>query len=239
MNKLKRDFKDILLYTFTSGATIILFLILLVLSDFHFWFALIGSLLVGTIFFYQKGNTDFRKQAKKKEPFQLKKLTPEKEAYYHSKGLSKEETSFFRETMNTAKNQILMIEKNLNSVSKLKAIEHRNNTVRVAKSLFKQITKDPQRLHEVDKFLYVHLPSLMELTEKYVEIDKHEAKSRSTYDILDESAGTIDEMCQLIVEDYVRFMSDDIEDMAVEVELAKRTINKANGNDQSLEEEEL
>jgi len=236
MKKLTNDFKDILIYTFTSGATILLFLILLVLSDYNFWFALLGSVVIGTVFYYQKGNND---TGPRKNSAKLKKLTPEKEAFYHSKGLSKEETNFFRETMNTAKYQIVKIEKNLDSTGKLRAIEHRNNTVRVAKSLFKEITKDPQRLHVVDKFLYVHLPSLMELTDKYVEIDRHEAKSKSTYDILDKSAETIDEMCQLIVEDYVRFMSEDIEDMELEVELAKRTINKDNGTNNSIEEEEV
>lgn len=234
MKKFTNDFKDILVYTFTSGATILLFLFLLVLSDFNFWFSLLGSILIGTVFYYQRGK---KEMDPRKNSMKLKKLTPEKEAFYQSKGLSKEETQFFRETMNTAKYQIVKIEKNMNSTGKLKAIEHRNNVVRVSKALFKEITKDPQRLHVVDKFLYVHLPSLMELTDKYVEIDRHEAKSKSTYDILDQSAETIDEMSQMIVEDYVRFMSDDIEDMELEVELAKRTINKDNGNTNNLDEE--
>ena len=46
-------------------------------------------------------------------------------------------------------------------------------------------------------------------------------------------------MCQLIAEDYVLFKSDDFEDMAIEVELAKKAIERDNGHTQSIESEEL
>ncbi|GEK91541.1 5-bromo-4-chloroindolyl phosphate hydrolysis family protein [Alkalibacterium kapii] len=166
----------------------------------------------------------------------LPRLSKEKEAFYLSKGLSKEDISYFRRTMSQAHQQIITIDENMNQSGKLKAIEHRNNTVSLAKELFKNITNEPDRLHDVDKFLYVHLPSLADLSKKYVEIESHKAKSKTTYDILQKSADTIDKMCEQIAEDYVRFKEDDIEDMSVEIESAKQSFSKDNTTSHSFDD---
>lgn len=198
--------------------------------------AFVISMVFAGYLFYQEKEQQSGRHVKKAR---LRKLSPEKESFYKSKGLNKEETIFFRETMQTAKIQITQIEKNMTLAGKLKAIEHRHNVVRIAKSLFKEITQAPNRLHEVDRFLYVHLPSLLDLTDKYVEIDRHEAKNKSTYDILESSTDTIDELCQLVIQDYVSFKSTDLNDMEIEVELAKRTIERDNGHTSSLDQDEI
>ncbi|WP_407389629.1 5-bromo-4-chloroindolyl phosphate hydrolysis family protein [Carnobacterium jeotgali] len=234
MKKNMKNIGDIIYYTLTSVTTILIFVVIYVLFDFNLFLSMIISIAIGAFFIYKQSLNENSDPSKK-----LKRLSPEKEAFYKAKGMSKEEIQFFRETMHTAKLKLLRLEKNLNSVSKLEAIEKRNNTVQLAKSLFKGITAEPNRLHEVDKFLYVHLPSLTDLTDKYLEISQHEVKNKSTFDILDESATTIDEMCQLIAEDYVLFKSDDFEDMAIEVELAKKAIERDNGHTHSIESEEL
>jgi hypothetical protein len=47
-------------------------------------------------------------------------------------------------------------------------------------------------------------------------------------------------MCQQIAEDYVKFKSSDIEDMDLEVKLAKRTLNKDNEHyKESIENDEV
>ena len=237
MNYMKKNIKsigDIFYYTLIAITTILIFLVVYSLFNVGFIWSLIISLGIGAFFIYTQSLDGTADSAKK-----LNRLSAEKEAFYKSKGMTKEEIQFFRETMHTAKLKLLRLEKNLNSISKLEAIEKRNNTIQLSKSLFKVITAEPKRLHEVNKFLYVHLPSLTDLTDKYLEISQHEVKNKSTFDILDESASTIDEMCQLIAEDYVLFKSDDFEDMAIEVELAKKAIERDNGHTQSIESEEL
>ncbi len=94
-------------------------------------------------------------------------------------------------------------------------------------------------MNEVDKFLYVHLPSLVDLTNKYIEINLHEVKNKSTFEVLDQSATTIDEMCRLIAVDYVAFKSGDFDDMNLEVELAKKAIERDNGETNTIEDQEL
>jgi len=172
----------------------------------------------------------------KKSKKDLQGVSKEREQFYLSRGLSEEDIQFFRETMNNAKGQILQIEENINQVGKLRAIANRNNTLNLIKVLFKDIVNEPERLHEVDQFLYVHLPSLAELTSKYVQINQHQAKSKQTFDVLEKSARTIDEMCQQISKDYVGFRSTDISGLADEIELAKKRLNREGSN---IEDDEI
>lgn len=231
----KNRLADTLIYLLTC-ITILFIFITLVAVDFPIIPAALFSATVGVLLLYMRG----RKHNNHDEETKLPKLSAEKEAFYESKGLGKEDIQYFRQTMQNAKAQIKKIETNLQATGKLKAIENRNNTVHLTKSLFREIIKEPNRLHEVDQFLYVHLPSLADLSGKYVEIDNHEAKSKATYDMLDRSSQTLDEMCQQIAVDYVEFKSDDIEDMEVEVELAKRSLDKDNGlNQESIQNDEV
>lgn len=167
-----------------------------------------------------------QKPAENRNTSNLKSVSDERKKLYQSKGLSNEDIDFFRETMNSAKEHILELEENINQTGKLRAIANRYDTLNLVKVLFKDIVNEPDRLHEVDQFLYVHLPSLTELTNKYVQINQHKAKSKQTFDVLEKSAATIDEMCQQISTDYLHFRSRDINDLANEVELAKRRLNR-------------
>lgn len=225
---------NFLVYVLT-GITILFGFFILTALNFDTIFSLILSVALGILLLFATSG-----KGKRKKENQLKKVSPEKEKFYKSKGLTEEDIEYFRETMHKAKKQIIQIEQNMRTAGKLKAIEHRNNTAQLSKSMFKEIIKEPDRLHEVDQFLYVHLPSLADLTEKYVEINNHEKKSSATYDILDRSAETIDAMCQQIAEDYVNFRSTDIEDMDLEVQLAKRTLKRDNENiEESIEHDEV
>ena len=196
------------------------------------------SIIIGVIIGAGLYATYLKRQGppKKKKEQDLKPVSNEREKFYRSRGLSNEDIDFFRKTMNNAKKQILQIEENMTNTGKLRAIANRNNTLHLIKVLFKDIVDEPERLHEVDQFLYVHLPSLADLTDKYVTINQHQAKSKQTFDVLEKSAQTIDDVCEQIAEDYVKFRSTDISDLADEVELAKHRLNREGS---SIEDDEI
>lgn len=142
-------------------------------------------------------------------------VSKDKLLFYQSKGLSKQDVTFFRETMATAKNRIVRIENNFSVSSKLAAVETRNNTVAVLKDFFHEIVQQPQRLHEVDKFLYTSLVQLETLTTQYLEISTHVVKTKEMYRSLSQSAETIDALCQQINQQYVIFRSKDMDELSV------------------------
>lgn len=156
----------------------------------------------------------------------MPQLTKEKEAHYAEFGMSDKEIVFFRETMAEARKQITTLEENMQQVAKLKAINLRYDTIKACRAMFKEIVKEPNKLHQSDRFLYNHLPNLVELTSKYIEINNHELKNKDTYEALNQSAAAIEEVSQLIVKDYSDFVKDDLEDLDVEISIAKQNIDR-------------
>lgn len=165
---------------------------------------------------------------KKKRKNSLPNVSEEKASHYHETGMTEHEVRFFRETMSTAKEQISRLETNMNDVAKLKAINLRNDTVLAAKALFKELVKEPKKLHLADRFLYTHLPNIVELTDRYLEINSHEIKTKETYDKLEESAQIIDSVSKLIALDYQKFVSDDLDGMDIEISIAKQSLSRDN-----------
>lgn len=90
----------------------------------------------------------------------------------------------------------------------------------------RELVKDPKRLPEASQFLYTHLPNIVDLTDNYVEINGHEVKSKEVYGKLEESAQIIDQMADLIVKDYQQFVAEDLEDMDVEISIAKKNLDQ-------------
>ena len=164
---------------------------------------------------------------------QVPKLSKDKEAFYRSKGLLPDDIKFFRQTMQTSKKHILAIEKQINASNKLKAIEKRHNTIEITKSLFKDIVKEPDRIHQVDQFLYIHLPSLDDMTRKFVKIEGHTAKSKATFDILTKSAETIEDLCQEITQDYLDFRQADLSSIQASIDITEDSLEKHDQTEQN------
>ncbi|MGX7243489.1 5-bromo-4-chloroindolyl phosphate hydrolysis family protein [Enterococcus quebecensis] len=173
--------------------------------------------------------TGSKKQTTKREDA-LPNLTKTKEEHYATIGMTDAEIDFFRDTMNITKKQIIQLQENMNASTKLRAIDLRNDTLRVSKALFKELVKDPKKLHLANHFLYTHLPNLVDLTGKYLEIDNHEIKNKRTYEKLEESAQIIDQVSKLIKKDYEQFVADDLEDLDVEISVAKSSLKRDNEN---------
>ncbi|WP_019723543.1 5-bromo-4-chloroindolyl phosphate hydrolysis family protein, partial [Enterococcus mundtii] len=135
-------------------------------------------LLIGAVLLIW-GLFGFRKKPKDKTA--LPNLSDKLATHYSENGMTPSEISFFRETMNQTKNEIEQLEKNMYETAKLKAIDLRHEPVKAAKGLFKELVKEPTRLHDASQFLYTHLPNLVDLTNKYIEINEHEIKNKQTY----------------------------------------------------------
>ncbi len=164
------------------------------------------------------------------------RLTKEKENHYVSEGLSDDDIEFFRETMAQTKESILHLEKNIKSSPKLTAVDLRNHTLKAAKDIFKQLVAEPKKLHQANHFLYTHLPNLVDLTDKYLEINAYSIKNKDTYDTLLETAQIIEQMSQLVLKDYQLLQAEDLEELDLEMSIAKNSLNKDNENNKSEEE---
>lgn len=208
----KKTFVKVILYVLLIGC-----IFNMDFSKFLGYF-LIG--LVTLLFIYPK------KSRKKNQ--NIVPITKEKKDDYLKLGMTEQEIIFFRETMNQTKNQIIQLQKNMSTSTKLKTINLRNDTLKIVKSLFKELVKEPTKIHSANHFLYTHLPNLVDLTTKYIEIDSHEVKNKQTYEKLEESALIIDQVSKLIKKDYEQFLSEKIENLDLEISVAKKSIKEDN-----------
>ena len=196
-----------------------LVLLFLFVRNNSFSFVL-GLLLIGVVLVLWGLFGSRRKKGKQEE---IPALTNELETHYEKSGMTANEISFFRQTMNQTKNEINQLQMNMQQTAKLKAIDLRHDPVKAAKALFKELVKEPNRLHEASQFLYTHLPNLVDLTNKYNEI-----KNKQTYEKLEESAQIIDQLSALIAQDYQKFVAEDLDDIDVEISVAKQSLKRDN-----------
>ncbi|WP_430603477.1 hypothetical protein IGJ02_000980 [Enterococcus sp. DIV0724b] len=209
---------QIIAYLFLAG------LVLRFITGIHMPAVIVVLLILMVLLF-----TGTKNKVGKKED-QLPNLTKSREEHYETIGMTDQEIDFFRDTMNTTKKQIVQLQENMNASTKLRAIDLRNDTLKVSKALFKELVKDPKKLHLANHFLYTHLPNLVDLTGKYLEIDDHEIKNKQTYEKLEESAQIIDQVSKLIKKDYEQFVAEDLEDLDVEISVAKNSLKRDNEN---------
>ena len=153
-------------------------------------------------------------------------LSDELDAHYHNNGMTDKDIAFFRQTMLETKQHIATLEKNMDDVAKLKAINLKTDVIKASKGLFKELVKEPHKLALADGFLYNHLPNIVELTNKYIEINDHDIKNKNTYEYLNKSAVAIEEVSRLILKDYTSFVSDDLDDLDVELSIANQNLNR-------------
>lgn len=169
----------------------------------------------------------FKTSSKGKDNRTLPPLSKEKEKHYLKAGLSLEDIDFFRDTMNQARLYILLLENNMNQTSKLRAINMRTHAVRAAKAAFKQIVDNPQKLHVANHFLYTHLPNLVKATDDFLTIDSYSLKNKEVYQSLEEATQIIEQLSQLITNDYHLLMAEDLDQLEKDLAVAKNTLNKS------------
>ncbi|MGP6138853.1 MULTISPECIES: 5-bromo-4-chloroindolyl phosphate hydrolysis family protein [unclassified Jeotgalibaca] len=221
---------EVLKFTFTNAICLIALILMYFLLGYDLVTSLILTMVLGAIIYYQKN------RKRQKGNMVLNRVSSDKEAFYREQGLTKDEMNLFRNTMHAARNNIHDIEENVKSRTKLTAITNRNYTLPILKDFFKHIVEQPQRLHDVNNFLYTQLPNLKELTDNYVEVDSHVTKTKETYQSLDSSAKVIDALCQKIQQSYTDFMENDIDNMEIEIELAKQGVSGDNDNKKTVTE---
>lgn len=183
------------------------------------FFAFIGALLITWLVWQLFLTPRPKKKVKTIDAKMLK--------HYQKAGMSDDDIHFFRETMATAKKQIDQLARNMQQTTKLKAINLHFEPVKVSQASFKTIVAQPQKLHAASDFLYRHLPTMVDLTAKYNAISQHEVKDKDTYAVLDKSAEVITQLAQQFRTDYETLVADDLEDINVDMSLAKAAMKKA------------
>ena len=143
--------------------------------------------------------------------------------HYEELGMTPSEIDTFRKEMYDVKQHILRLEESVEQTGKMRALALRYNIVAITKRFFKDIVEEANRINDAERFIYHFLPSLVDLVDKYNEIQGHIAKNKQTYLILERSANAIEQLMIDIIDEYTAFHEKNIQDLEFEVELAAKS----------------
>nr|WP_179190330.1 5-bromo-4-chloroindolyl phosphate hydrolysis family protein [Enterococcus sp. 4G2_DIV0659]OTO09525.1 hypothetical protein A5880_000204 [Enterococcus sp. 4G2_DIV0659] len=94
--------------------------------------------------------------------------------YQKNNQLTSDELQLFKETMFIAKKQIIRLELMTSKSTILMKIEKKEKGLHSSKLLFDQLMKHPKEMTELEQFLYTKLPSIVQATEKFIQIQDAE-----------------------------------------------------------------
>lgn len=173
--------------------------------DQTFWFST-GFSLVGAIFAYWISSVYLKYRFLKK---------------HH---LTRKEYLYIKKNLNEAKLKISRLHKALVSIRHIPSLKQRIELIRVTRKIYSLTRKEPKRFYKAEQFYFSHLDSAVELTEKYVFLSSQPKKDRELEKSLIETRRTIEELKTSIENDLNEVLSDDIDQLHFELDVAKHAI---------------
>ncbi|MDR7074391.1 5-bromo-4-chloroindolyl phosphate hydrolysis family protein [Fictibacillus barbaricus] len=138
--------------------------------------------------------------------------------------LTRGEYKFIKQNIDEAKPKILRLQKTLLSIRDLPSLKQRVELVRIIRKIQSLTKKEPRRFYQAEPFYFSHLDSIVELTEKYMFLLSQPKKSAEITKSLVETKSTMDELKTYIEKDLYDVLSNDIEELNFEIDVAKNSI---------------
>lgn len=143
-----------------------------------------------------------------------------------SSGLTRSEYKYIQSQLREGKLKIGRLQKAMFSVRNVITIKQNYEVLQVAKKIQSIVENEPRRFYKAEEFYYAHLDSMVELTEKYAFLTKQPAKTNEIKDSLNETRVTISSMADTIKQDLYKILNEDMDDLRVELDVAKNSIEK-------------
>ncbi|MCD4837980.1 MULTISPECIES: 5-bromo-4-chloroindolyl phosphate hydrolysis family protein [Neobacillus] len=140
--------------------------------------------------------------------------------------LSRKEYRYIKKNLAEAKKKISRLNKSLFSIRDLSSVKQRIDILRIVKKIQKMAQKEPKRFYQAEQFYFSHLDSVVELTEKYSFLASQPKKSLEINQSLIETRQTLNELTKVLEEDLYHVVSDDVDHLNFEIDVAKHSIKK-------------
>jgi 5-bromo-4-chloroindolyl phosphate hydrolysis protein len=138
--------------------------------------------------------------------------------------LTRREYKFIKQNLEEAKPKIHRLQKTLLTIRDLPSLKQRVELVRVIRKIQSLTKKEPRRFYQAEPFYFAHLDSIVELTEKYMFLLSQPKKNAEITRSLIETKSTLDELKTYIEKDLYDVISNDIEELNYEIDVAKHSI---------------
>lgn len=138
--------------------------------------------------------------------------------------LSLKEYRYIRKNLKEANKKIRRLNKSLFTIRDLSSFKQRIDILRIIKKIQKMALKEPKRFYKAESFYFSHLDSVVELSEKYHFLSSQPKKNLEMNQSLLETRQTLNELTKVLEEDLYQVVSNDIETLNFEIDVAKATI---------------
>lgn len=142
--------------------------------------------------------------------------------------LTRKEYRYIKKNLDEAKQKINKLNKSLFSIRDLPTIKQRIDVLRITKKIQSMTHTEPKRFYKAEKFYFSHLDSVVELTEKYRFLSQQPKKSHEIDVSLYETRQTLTDLTKALEEDLYHVVSDDLDSLNFEIDVAKHSIKNLN-----------
>ncbi|MEH7250784.1 5-bromo-4-chloroindolyl phosphate hydrolysis family protein [Neobacillus niacini] len=142
--------------------------------------------------------------------------------------LTRKEYRYIKKNLNEAKQKINRLNKSLFTVRDLPTLKQRLDVLRITRKIQNMTKTEPRRFYKAEKFYFSHLDSVVELTDKYRFLSQQPKKSHEIDVSLYETRQTLTDLTKALEEDLYDVISDDVDSLNFEIDVAKHSIKKLN-----------
>ncbi|WML41284.1 5-bromo-4-chloroindolyl phosphate hydrolysis family protein [Neobacillus sp. OS1-2] len=147
-------------------------------------------------------------------------------SYLKKHQLSRKEYRYIRKNLAEAKQKIRRLNKSIFKIRDISSVKQRIDIHRITKKIHKMTTKEPKRFYKAEEFYFSHLDSIVELTEKYTFLSSQPKQNSEIGLSLIETRRTLNELSRVLEEDLYQVISNDIDTLNFEIDVAKHSIKK-------------
>ncbi|MER1985954.1 MAG: 5-bromo-4-chloroindolyl phosphate hydrolysis family protein [Solibacillus sp.] len=141
-------------------------------------------------------------------------------------GLTRSEFEHIESQLKQSRTQLANLTQQYIRVRSVKSFKLINDMNKLAKRILNIVQTNPQKFYAVEDFFYAHLPSAVELTDKYTLLTKEQISDPAIHLALEDTRRTLKDLYETMEDDLKQALASDIEGLKIELDFAKLANDK-------------
>lgn len=141
-------------------------------------------------------------------------------------GISTSEYNLVEAQLRQAKAHVQALNQQYVRVRSIRSFKQINEMSKLAKRIINIVQTNPQKFYAVEDFFYAHLPSAVQLSDKYTLLTKEQIPGTDVHLALEDTRKTLKDLQVTMEDDLKNALSSDIENLKIELDFAKMSNEK-------------
>ncbi|MGO4888340.1 5-bromo-4-chloroindolyl phosphate hydrolysis family protein [Anaerobacillus sp. MEB173] len=140
--------------------------------------------------------------------------------------LTRKEFKYIQSNLQEAKEKIKRLNNAFVGNRSIYAMRQIGKLRKMVNRIYQIVKNEPKRFYQAEKFFFYHLDSVVELSERYVFLTRQPVKDKDVRRSLSETEVTLKHLIQSLEEDLLNVLSNDIDHLNFELDVAKHTLRR-------------